>query len=122
MKATHRRTKSGKRRLRRPREVGTPVDVIDLTWDDDDMVYATGGVRLTGGDIDAEWRGADAVGDEAVGGTVATPDQSVVDDIGDALGLSQRADAELRTSSEILDERDRHRWELDSLSPRRRRG
>lgn len=77
--------------------------------------------RLTGGDLDADWQGAYAVGDEAVGGSVTTPDQSVVDEIGDAVGLPQRADAELHASSEILDERDRHRWALEEPQRRRRR-
>src|SRR5262245_7178879 len=43
--------------------------------------------RLSAGDIDADWERAD-VGDETVGGSVATPDQDVVDEIGDAVGLT----------------------------------
>jgi len=39
---------------------------------------------LTGGDVDADWKRAAGVGEEAVGGSVATPDQDRVDDIGDA--------------------------------------
>jgi hypothetical protein len=68
---------------------------------------------LSGGDVDADWQRASSVGEEAVGGSVATPDQDVVDEIGDALGVPQAPDDELRTSSEILDERDRHRWEQE---------
>src|SRR4029077_3695636 len=49
--------------------------------------YTQSSPRLTGGDVDADWRRADSVGEEAPGGTVATPDQNVVDDIGDALGV-----------------------------------
>src|SRR5262245_56240327 len=69
---------------------------------------------LTGGDVDADWPRAESSGEEAVGGTVATPDQDVVDEIGRAVGLEQLADAEVRTSGEILHERDRRRWDLES--------
>jgi uncharacterized protein DUF6335 len=71
------------------------------------------GPRLTGGDLDADWRSAWDAGDEAVGGSTAVPDQDVVDELGDALGIPQASDAEVRTSAEILDERDRHRWTLE---------
>src|SRR5207249_317861 len=70
--------------------------------------------RLTGGDPDADWERADHVGEEAVGGTVATPDQSVVDELGGALGVPRAPDEELRTSGEILEQRDRYRWEQES--------
>jgi len=70
--------------------------------------------RLTGGDVDADWERADHVGEEAVGGTVATPDQSVVDDIGGALGVPRAPDEEVRTSGEILERRDRYRWEQET--------
>ena len=71
------------------------------------------GAALTGGDLDADWQRAASSGEEAVGGSVATPDQNVVDEIGEALGVVQAPDAELRTSGEILEERDRHYWELE---------
>jgi len=49
------------------------------TWySDDDEV---GGSPKPLGDIDAAWEQAATVGDEAVGGTVSTPDQDVVDEI-----------------------------------------
>jgi hypothetical protein len=69
--------------------------------------------RLTGGDVDADWMMAASTGDEAVGGSVATPDQDVVDEIGRALGVEQPDEAELRTSEEILRARDRFRWHLE---------
>jgi hypothetical protein len=65
--------------------------------------------KLSGGDVDADWRRAASVGEEAVGGTVMTPDQSVVDELGDALGVSRAPDEEFRSSHEILEHRDRHR-------------
>jgi len=69
--------------------------------------------RLTGGDPDADWERADHVGEEAVGGSVATPDQSVVDELGAALGVPRAPDEAVRTSEEILEGRDRHRWEQE---------
>jgi hypothetical protein len=83
-----------------------------------DVDAATSGVarplaRLTGGDVDADVARADAVGEEAVGGSVATPDQDVVDELGRALGVEQEDEAELRTSEEILRARDRFRWHLE---------
>src|SRR5215470_3262060 len=73
--------------------------------------YTQSSPRLTAGDVDADWRRADSVGEEAPGGTVATPDQAVVDDIGEALGVPRAPDEEFRPSSEILEGRDRYRAE-----------
>lgn len=70
---------------------------------------------LTGGDIDANYEQAYAVGDEAVGGTVATPDQDIVDELGAAVGLEMDDRSFLRTN-DILTERDDRRWELDPQS------
>lgn len=70
---------------------------------------------LTGGDVDADWEDAYAVGDEAPGGDNPTPDQDRVDDIGRALGVQYQDNEELRSSDKIAD-RDRHRWELDPAS------
>jgi hypothetical protein len=66
--------------------------------------------ELTGGDVDADWMRADSVGEEAVGGTVPTPDQDVVDELGEALGVPRAPDEPVRTSQEILEQRDRQRW------------
>jgi len=71
------------------------------------------GPVLTGGDVDADWQRAASSGEEAVGGSVATPDQDVVDAIGEALGVPQAPDAEVRTSEEILRDRDRRYWDLE---------
>ena len=70
--------------------------------------------ELSGGDIDADWAGAD-VGDETVGGSAPTPDQDVVDELGEAVGLTYE-DNEPLHSTEKVEERDRHRWELDPAS------
>ena len=73
------------------------------------------GPALTGGDIDANWEDAYAVGDEAPGGDNPTPDQDRVDDIGKALGVQYEDNEELKGAEKII-ERDRHRWELDPAS------
>jgi len=70
---------------------------------------------MTGGDVDADWEDAYAVGDEAPGGDNPTPDQDVVDDIGRALGVEYQDNEELKAADKIA-ERDRHRWELDPAS------
>ena len=70
---------------------------------------------LTGGDVDADWEDAYAVGDEAPGGDNPTPDQDRVDDIGKALGVEYQDNEELKGADKIA-ERDRKRWELDPAS------
>jgi Family of unknown function (DUF6335) len=71
--------------------------------------------QLTGGDVDADWEEAYAVGDEAPGGDNPTPDQDRVDDIGRALGIEYADNEELKSGDKIA-ERDKHRWELDPAS------
>jgi hypothetical protein len=71
------------------------------------------GPRLSAGDVDADWTRAESTGEETAGGSVATPDQDVVDEIGRALGVEQEAEAELTTSEEMLRRRDRLRWHLE---------
>lgn len=70
---------------------------------------------LTAGDVDADWAAAYSSGDEAPGGDTPTPDQGVVEEIGTALGVAYADDEELRGADKIED-RDRHRWELDPAS------
>ena len=71
--------------------------------------------RLTGGDVDADVQSAYLVGDEAPGGDNPTPDQDIVDEIGAAVGLEYQDTEELGAERK-LEERDRHRWELDPAS------
>lgn len=68
---------------------------------------------LSGGDLDADWTRSEGAGEETVGGSVATPDQDVVDEIGRALGVEQDSDEPVRTSGEILRERAEHRWAIE---------
>jgi len=70
---------------------------------------------LTGGDVDADWESAYAVGDETPGGDNQTPDQGIVDDIGKALGVQYEDNEELKGEKKISD-RDKNRWELDPAS------
>jgi hypothetical protein len=67
--------------------------------------------RLAGGDVDADLERVASSGEEAVGGSAPTPDQDVVDEIGDALGVGRRLDAQVIMSSEMLAGRDRRRPE-----------
>jgi hypothetical protein len=72
---------------------------------------ATAGIdeRLTAGDPDERPENAAFVGDVAAAGDMPTPDQDQVDPIGRAMGVSEEDSGALRTSSELLDKRDRHR-------------
>jgi len=77
------------------------------------------GPGASAGDIDADWQRAQSSGEEAVGGSVSTPDQDIVDEIGHALGVEQAQQAPLRSSEEILEERDRRYWELERRASRK---
>jgi len=77
------------------------------------------GPAASAGDMDADWRRAQSSGEEAVGGSVPTPDQDVVDEIGHALGVEQPMQAPLRTSGEILEDRDRRYWDFERRADRK---
>lgn len=81
----------------------------------DDHLYHDADATLTGGDVDANYEQASAVGDEAVGGTVATPDQDIVEEIAVALGVEIHDYTDVRINT-MLEERDDRRWELDPKS------
>ena len=95
-----------------------PVATLEEYGDGEDLLRELGAdpdvsAVLCGGDVDADWQRAAASGEEAVGGTVPTPDQDVVDEIGHALGVEQASDAPVFTSEEILRARRRHYWHLE---------
>lgn len=69
--------------------------------------------ELTGEDVDADWQ--DAVGDEAVGGSTANPEQNVTEELEAAVGL-EMDDSEFLHTNDILEDRDGDRWELDPKS------
>jgi len=71
--------------------------------------------KLSGGDLDADWKSANQAGEETVGGSVATPDQDRVDELGEAVGLTYYDDEPLK-GEEKLRKRDRNRWELNPAS------
>lgn len=89
-------------------EAGEPVELLE-----ERALHPETGPSLSGGDVDADWQRAQSTGEEAVGGSVATPDQDVVDEIGRALGVEQEPDAEVRASEEILEERRRRYWQME---------
>ena len=70
---------------------------------------------LSSSDVDANWERADQVGEEAAGGSVATPDQDIVEELGGALGITYRDDEPLSTEDKLIS-RDENRWELDPES------
>jgi hypothetical protein len=92
-------------------EGGERGHVIDML--DELETHHEVGPVLSGGDFDADWARAESSGEEAVGGSEPTPDQDIVDELARALGVEQDTDAEFRTTSEILRERDRLRWSFD---------
>jgi hypothetical protein len=71
--------------------------------------------ELSGGDVDARWDQAQAAGEETVGGSVSTPDQDIVEELGKAAGITYQDNEPLRVG-EKEEERDAHRWELDPAS------
>lgn len=70
---------------------------------------------LSGGDVDAAWEDSTVAGEESVGGSVPTPDQDNVEEIGEAAGVTYQDDEPLNSDRKIL-ERDRKRWELNPAS------
>jgi Family of unknown function (DUF6335) len=116
-------------RVRRTLDEIVPTPPSSLNMDRHGSAARTGGAglrdslqehtgmtpALTGGDIDADWENAYFSGDEAPGGDNPTPDQEVVDDIGKSLGVQYHDNEELR-GSEKVEDRDKHRWELDPAS------
>jgi Family of unknown function (DUF6335) len=115
------RKKSGRKRVSDtaalqgppPREAVWERSDAERGAEEDLRAYTSTSPRLTCGDVDADWRRAGSVGEEAVGGSLSTPDQDVVDEIGGTLGVSRAPDEEFRPSSEILEQRDRKRLEQE---------
>ena len=70
---------------------------------------------ITGGDVDAQWEGAQFSGDESAVSSMTTPEQNVVDDIGAAMGVTYQDNEELKFGEKERS-RDHKRWELDPAS------
>ena len=94
---------------------GVPSSGVRRHHDSDEIPHE--GRALRCGDPDESVLGAEYVGDDIPGGSTPTPDQSLVDEIGRAYGLSDEDSGSLRTSAELMARRDRHR---DELMARRR--
>lgn len=71
--------------------------------------------HLCGDDPDAQWQMAESIGDEAVCGSMMTPDQNLVDAFGDAFGIHYESNEALSCGTKEF-ARDRHRWELNPAS------
>jgi hypothetical protein len=108
-------------------EVPTPPSTLDLDrrpsaartgraeMEERLQEHTAAGPDVTAGDVDADWESAYNTGDEAPGGDMPTPDQTVVAEIGTAVGLEYADNEELKAVGKI-EQRDRHRWELDPAS------
>src|SRR6266536_6014678 len=68
-----------------------------------------------GGDLDATWEDVNESGSETVAGDNPTPDQSMVEENAEALGVSFEDNEELEFIDKI-ERRDRDRFELDPRS------
>jgi hypothetical protein len=70
---------------------------------------------LSGGDVDAAWEDSNQTGEESVGGSVSTPDQDIVEELGEAMGITYEDGEELDTYGKLI-KRDEKRYELDPAS------
>lgn len=83
---------------------------------DDEINPQSTNPHLSGGDVDAAWQGVQHMnGEEMVGGTVATPDQDIVDELGVAMG-TEMDDREDFYGNDKFTLRDSRRWDLDPAS------
>ncbi|HSE31292.1 MAG TPA: DUF6335 family protein [Pyrinomonadaceae bacterium] len=71
--------------------------------------------RDAGGDIDADWEDVNSSGSETVGGDNPTPDQSLVEENANAVGVNFEDNEELEFVEKI-ERRDRDRFELEERS------
>ena len=71
--------------------------------------------RDAGGDLDAAWEDVNDSGSETVAGDNPTPDQSIVEENANAIGVSYEDNEELEFIDKI-EKRDRDRFELDESS------
>lgn len=71
--------------------------------------------RDAGGDFDAQWEDVNASGSETVAGDNPTPDQSMVEENANAMGINYEDNEELEFIDKI-ERRDRDRFELDQRS------
>jgi hypothetical protein len=86
---------------------GIVPHAISHNSDDDTLPGEAERIRV--GDPDDDALSNEYVGEDTPGGSTPTPDQSSVDEIGRAYGLQDEDSGELRTSSEVMEVRDRRR-------------
>jgi hypothetical protein len=120
------RTRSRPRSTARPKRADRPSSAAELGSATSELLRELSehhGVSPidSGGDVDADWQRAQSSGEEAVGGSVATPDQDVVDELARPLGVERSPDAEVITSDEILSARDRRRWRIEQQTDEKAR-
>lgn len=77
----------------------------------DALFELTPSMREPASDQDESYK----LGEEAIGGFNTTTEDDLVDEIGEAAGLMYQDDEPLHTTEKV-EERDRHRWELDPAS------
>lgn len=70
---------------------------------------------ITAGDLDVRWEDAQFSGDDTPLGETPTPDQSVADEVGRAIGIEYADDEPLKVGDKEK-ARDDRRWELDPAS------
>lgn len=70
---------------------------------------------ITGGDVDAQFEGAQFSGDESAVSSMTTPEQNQVDETGQAMGVTYQDNEELKFGEKERS-RDIKRWELDPAS------
>ena len=68
-----------------------------------------------GGDVDADWEDVNDAGSESIAGDSPTPDQSLVEENAQAMGVSFEDNEELEFIDKI-ERRDRDRFELEENS------
>ena len=71
--------------------------------------------RDAGGDLDADWEDVNTTGSESVAGDNPTPDQSLVEENANAMGVNFEDNEELEFVDKI-ERRDRERFELEERS------
>lgn len=75
-----------------------------------------GAALLSARDPDVELLGSGYSDEEVPGGSMSSPDQNSVDEVGRAYGLTDEDSGALVSTEALLERRDRHRWELDPRS------